>query len=71
MKRGLKAAAIAVCGSLALGLAGKDVLGEIEPNGDNAPGISLRVLMAGRTLNTDERAFGIVVLLAPSEARAH
>ena len=28
------------------------------------------VLMAGRTLNTDERTFGIVVFLAESEARA-
>jgi len=28
------------------------------------------VLMAGRTLSTDERAFGIVVFTAPSEAAA-
>ena len=28
------------------------------------------VLMAGRTLNADERTFGIVVFLAESEARA-
>jgi uncharacterized protein YciI len=29
------------------------------------------VLLAGRTLNTDPSSFGIVILLAPSEAEAH
>jgi uncharacterized protein YciI len=28
------------------------------------------VLMAGRTLNTDERTFGIVVIVVPSESEA-